>query len=355
VSIVRNGYQSNSNRYFIADFVDFRFRFLTFDVIGVVMLIGLAYLVVTARRSPLSLALLGMLAAAVVYYVADYIGVLANVPLLSFESNQIVDYVLGVGAGLAAVDAWRRARSNEALRARFGRGGVAAAFGVAAAVLGFSLGQTAVKAIPYVNEQRDAEYPAALLRDFRHAARGPIRDRVVLTDVTQLPVFLPVYVFNWYDTQSNTTPAARVNDRTDFLDRLSHETDPRAFALAILHNVYNRIDYVVLRRNTSGGYDYTFTDDAFPRPPIQRTFSYDSPLFDTAAFRRVETSSFTLFRVARSHDPLRSLQACPDDPGRADCRVLGALTRRFPEHLDAALTDLAARWQAARARVGPPG
>jgi hypothetical protein len=351
VSIVRDGYQSNSNRYYIADFVDFRFRFLTFDVIGVVMLIGLAYLVVTARRSPVSLALLGLLAATVVYYVADYVGVLANVPLLSFESNQIVDSILGVGAGLAAVHGWRLARSNEWLRARFGRGGVVAAAGLAAALLGFSLAQTAVKTIPYVTEQRNAEEPTTLLSDFRRAAGGPIRDRVVLTDISELPTFLPVYVFNWWDTQSNTTPAAHVNDRTDFLDRLSHEHDARAFAIAVLHNAYDRVDLVALRRNSAGGYDYSFTDDAFPRPPIVRTLTFDSPLFATPAFRRVETTSFTLFRVVRRRDPLASLRTCPDHPTRGDCQVLGALTRRYPGHLDGAATDLAARWEAARARA----
>jgi len=354
VSIVRNGYQSNSNRYYIADFVDFRFRFLTFDVIGVVMLVGLAYLVVTARRSPVSLALLGVVAAAVVYYVADYIGVLASVPLLSFESNQLVDLILGIGAGLAAVHGWRLARSNEALRARIGRGGIVALFGVATAVLGFSLAQTAVKTIPYVNEQRSASEPTDLIRDFQRAAGGPTKDRVLLTDVNELPTFLPVYVFNWWDTQSNTTPAARVNDRTDFLVRLSHEHDPRAFAIAVLHNLYDHVDYVVLRHNSSGSYDYTFTDDDFPRPPIVRTLTYDSPLFATPTFHRVETSSFSVFRVLRAHDPLAALRSCPDDPGRDACRVLGEVTRRFPGHLDGAVTDLAARWQA-RARAASRG
>jgi hypothetical protein len=164
-----------------------------------------------------------------------------------------------------------------------------------------------------------------------------------------------VYVFNWWDTQGNTTPAANVNDRTDFLIRLSKEHDPRAFAVAVLHNVYDRVDLVALRRDPGAGLDYTFTDDAFPRGPVQRTLVYADALFGTPTFRRVDTTSFTLFRVSHQRDPLRALRSCPGDPTPDACRVLGALARRYPGHLDRAVLDLAARWRAALARVGSGG
>jgi hypothetical protein len=352
VSIVSHGYQSNSNRYYIADFVDLPLRFLTFDVIGIVMLFGLGYLVVTARRSPVSLSLVGLLAATLVYYVGDYVGVLANVPLLSFESNEIVDVILGVGAGLGFLHLWRLAAANEALRARLGRGGVTATAGLVAALVAFSLAQTAVKAIPYVDEQRHAVEPAALLRDFRRAAAEPVANRVVLTDLSDLPAFLPLYVFNWWDTQGPTTPAALVNDRTDFLVRLSKERDARAFAVAMLHNGYDPVDLVALRRDASGDFEYMFTDDDFPRPPVARTLTYHAALFATPVFRRVDTTSFTLFRVSRRHDPLRALRSCPRAPALDACRVLGVLAGRYAGHLDGAVVDLAARWRAARARLG---
>ncbi len=352
VSIVQHGYQSDSNRYYIPDFIDLRLRFLTVDLLGLVMLFGLGYLLVTARRSPVSLALLGLLVAALLYYVADYVGVLASLPILSFEGNELVDAILGAAAGIGLVHLWRLASSSEALRARLGRGGVNLISLVAGALVAFSLAQSAIKAIPFVSEQRQTEYPAALLADFRRAAGGQVENRVVLTDIVELPVFLPVYVFNWWDVQSPTTPAARVNDRTRFLDRLSHESEPLAFSLAVLHNGYDRIDDVVLRPNPGGGFQYTFTDDAFPRPPVQRTLTYPDAVFATAAFRRVNTSSFTLFAVERRHDPLAALSSCPGRPNARGCAVLDEVTRRFPGDLDAQLTDLAARWQAARRSPG---
>jgi galactan 5-O-arabinofuranosyltransferase len=350
VAVLRNGAQVAFNRWYTPDYVDLRFRFLTFDVIGLAMLFGLGYLLVSARRSPVSMALLGLLAAALVYYVADYAGILANFPLLSFQSNDMVDAVLAAGAGLGAAQLWRAARASEPLRARLGRGGVTAVLSVTAVVVSFSLLQTAVKDIPYVPQQRQSQEPTQALDDFQRATGGHTTNSVVLTDIVELPVYLPLYVFNWWDAHY-MNPPARFNDRSAFLKRLSKETNPQAFALAMLHNVYDRIDYVALRPSPAGPFQYQFADDAFPKGTVERTFTYQEKLFTSSAFHRVDTVSFTVFVIRRHRDPLAGLASCPSRPARDACRVLGDVARRYPGDVDAAVLSLASRWEAARRRV----
>jgi hypothetical protein len=301
-----------------------------------------------------SLALLALLGAAFVYYLADYVGVLSNFPLLSTEANDVADAVLAAGAGVGAVELWRAARASEALRARLGRRGVNAIAAAVATVLGFSLAQTAVAAIPYVTQQRAARVPTELLTDFQRAAGRPVANSVVLTDLSDLPAFLPVYVFNWSDVQTPFSPSGNYQDRTNFLHALSLERDPTAFALALLHNVFDRVDFVALNRGASGAFQYTFYDDAFPRPPVQRTVEFPPELFRTRAFHEVDASTVTVFRVLRGHDPLRSLASCPRDPMRAACQVLGSVERRYGGDLDGAVADLAARWASARGRDPTP-
>ncbi|HEV2308911.1 MAG TPA: hypothetical protein VGU73_00195, partial [Acidimicrobiia bacterium] len=354
LSLLRNGGQVGFNRFYTSGFVDVRFRFLTFDVIGVVMLFGLVALLVTARRSVVSLALLSLLGAAFVYDLADYVGILANFPLLSTEANDVADAVLAAGAGIGAVELWRAARASTALRDRLGPNGVTAIAAVTAAVLGFSLAQTAVAGIPYVTEQRDARLPTGLLADFQRAAGRPVANSVVLTDSSALPAFLPVYVFNWPDVQTPFSPPGNYQDRTTFLRTLSGEHDPTAFALALLHNVFDRVDFVALNRGPSGAFQYTYYDDAFPRPPVVRTFQFAASLFSTRAFREVDTSTVTVFRVLRAHDPLRSLASCPRDPTRRACAVLASVERRYGGDLDGSVRDLAARWASARGRDPAP-
>src|ERR1700687_1901813 len=124
-------------------------------------------------------------------------------------------------------------------------------------------------------------------------------------------------------------PPPRSNARSAFLKRLSGESDPQAFAVALLHNVYDRIDYVALRVSPAGPFQYQFADDAFPRGVVERTFTYEQALFGSRAFRRVDTASFTVFLIQRHRDPLASLRSCPAAPSRAGCRVLGAVARRY--------------------------
>lgn len=349
IAVLRNGAQVAFNRWYTPDYVDLRFRFLTFDVVGLAMLFGLVYLLVTARRSAVSRSLLGLLAASLVYYVADYAGVLANFPLLSFQTNDVVDAILAVGAGLGAAHVWRVARGSEPLRARLGRVGVTAVCSVAAVVVSLSLVQTAIKGIPYVTQQRQSQVPTQALDDFQRAAGGPTTNSVVLTDVTELPVYLPLYVFNWWNAHY-MNPPARFNDRSAFLKRLSGESDPQAFAVALLHNVYDRVDYVVLRPSPAGPFQYQFADDAFPRGVVERTFMYPQALFATRAFHRVDTVSFSVFRIQRRADPLASLRSCPAQPRRDVCRVLGSVARRYAGDVDDAVLSLASRWETARRR-----
>ena len=350
VAVVRNGAQVAFNRWYTPDYVDLRFRFLTFDVIGLVMLFGLGYLLVSARRSRVSLALLGLLAAAFVYYIADYAGILVNFPLLSFQANDMVDAVLAAGAGLGAAQLWRTVRVSEPLRARLGRGGVTAVCSVAAVVVSFSLVQTAIKTIPYVDQQRQSHVPTQALDDFQHATGGRTKNSVVLTDVVELPVYLPLYVFNWWNAHY-MNPPARFNDRSAFLRRLSKETDRQAFALALLHNVYDRIDYVALRQSPAGTFQYQYAEDAFPRGVVERTFTFEQSLFDSPALHRVDTVSFTVFVVERHRDPLGALRSCPAQPRRAACRVLGSVASRYHGDVTGDLLALAARWEAARAHA----
>ncbi len=351
VAVLRSGAQVGFNRFYDPGFVNLRFRFLTFDVVGIVMLFGLAYLLVTCRHSAVSLALLGLLAASFVYYVADYVGVLVNFPLLSTDTNDLVDAILAVGAGLGAVQVWRVARSSEALRARLGRNGVSVIAAVTATVVAFSLAQSAIQAIPFVDQQRQSHEPTELLANFRRAAGRSVTNSVVLTDITELPTYLPLYVFNWTDVQTPSSPAGRYRDRTEFLDRLSRETDPQVFALALVHNVYDRIDYVALRPTAAGPFQYQFSDDAFPRGVKERTFTYPQRLFSSSVFRRVDTVSLTVFDIQRRHDPLAPLRSCPTHPRRDACRVLSTVAHRYSGDVEGEVLTLASRWEQARLRT----
>jgi galactan 5-O-arabinofuranosyltransferase len=350
ISIARHGAQIAFNRWYTPEFVDLRFRFLTFDLIGIVMLFGLVYLLATSVKSPVSLALLGLLVAAFLYAAVDYLGILSNFPLLSFQANDVTDTVLSVAAGLGAWQVWQFATKDPALLARFGSFAVRATLATVAVILVFALAQLGMDNMPYVKEQREAQYPSALLADFDRATQGKANNQVVFTDVSEIPVFENVFVFNWWDAHYMDPPAL-FNDRTDFMEALSRETNPTAFALAFAHNRYDTIHDVVFRPPSGDApFQYTYTADAFPKGAVSKTITYEPNLFTNRLFVRVDTPNLTVFRIDRGHDPLRSLESCPRDPQASQCRVLATVERHYASHVDGTLSALIAKWRAALAK-----
>ena len=186
------GYQ---NRYLDPTTVDVPLPFLTFDLVGFVLLFGLGYLVLSARRSPASMGLLALLAGAYVWIVLGYVGILVDVPLLTGKAVPVIQYTLVVGAAAGAVMIGRQIAANAEVRRRIGTTGLVLVLGGGAVVVATALGQDAINAIPYVKEQREAVRPTRLLTEFtrgdpwrlrRH--RRPHRRRAASGAATRLRV-----------------------------------------------------------------------------------------------------------------------------------------------------------------------
>jgi len=341
------GAQTMQNRYFESSQVPLPLDFLTFDLKGVVLLVGLVALAATASRSRLSLHLLGIVVAGYLVYLLGYVGFLGDNPLGTGHIPVVVNFCLAAGAALGVLELVRALVVEHRVHWIDARSAVGVVVAVVLAV-SFALGQVAVRNIPYVNEQRAASYPTDLIRNFERATRGKYADSVVLTDITDLPSFLPVYVFNTSDAHYSH-PAALFNDRAALLKKLSRETDPEVFALAFTHNRYDTIDYVALR-SASGGLSYNSLADAFPLGVSQVSLVFPEALFDSNAFTKVGNGSVTTFRVNHGDDPLRALRSCPQQPSAPKCTVLAPLLTRYASHLDDDARNLAEAWEAARAR-----
>ena len=190
------GYQ---NRYLDPAIIDVPLPFLTFDLVGFVLLFGLGYLVLSARHSPASRGCSrparGRVHAGIVF---GYVGILVDLPLLTAKTVPVIEYTLVVGAAAGAVVIGRQIAANTAVRRRVGTTGLVLTLGGGAVVVALALGQGAITAIPYVKEQREAVPPTRLLSQFARDPRALRRHRG-RHDVEQLPELLPVFVFNVWD------------------------------------------------------------------------------------------------------------------------------------------------------------
>jgi len=341
------GARTMQNRYFTADEVSLPLPFLHFDLEGLVLLGGLVALVVTAHRRRVSLHLLGLLGAAYALYLVGYLAFLADNPLDTLRTTGFIEFVLAAGAGLGAADLWRVATTAD-LGTRLDRTAATAVLAIGAVAAVFAFGQGAVRDMPFLDEQRAATYPSALIDGFVKATDGDYEDSVVLTDVTALSAFLPLYLFN-SENAHYSHPAARFDDRARLITALAGERDPEVFALALLHNRYDQVDYVALKPGVQG-LGYAWLADAFPNGAAPRSVTFREDSFATDAFEALpgSGSGLEVYRVRRGADPLRTLRACPTHPDRSACTVLGTLLDRYSAHLDDETTLLARRWRAAQ-------
>jgi galactan 5-O-arabinofuranosyltransferase len=314
------GARAMQNRYLDASTLGLPMPFFSFDLVGWCTLFGLAYLAVASWRSEVALALSTLLGAAYLWFVLGYVGILVDVPLLTVKTTALIDVILLTGAAIGAVHVGRVVAGSPVVRSRVGVAGASCALAVGAVMLTLALGSDAIASIPFVEEQRAAAVPTALLDTFTRATRDT-DDTVVLTDREVLPEYLPVFVFNvWNAHYSN--PAAQFDRRTRFLERLAGVDDPAVFAAALAHNRYDHVDSVALRRE-GDRLPYTFFDDAFPRGVSQRTITFRVEQFDSAHFASRGSSTLTVY-VPRAGDPLRTL----------DAGQRRALHRTFADDLD---------------------
>lgn len=346
------GARTMQNRFYGPSEVSFPLPFLQFSAVGVVSAVGLVSLAVLARRLVLARHLLGLLAGGYALYALGYLGVLAGSPLDTVRAVGVVEFVLAAGAGLGAVALWRTATAAPAdppprsttrvLPATDAR----VLLVVATLVFAVAVGQTAVRDLPFLDAQRDAEYPTETVDGFRAATRGRYTDSVVLTDGTALPTFLPVYVFNTNNAHY-ANPVADFTGRARFLTRLADETDPTTFALALLHNRFDPVDWVVLS-GTGRRHDYVWLADAFPNGSEERKIVFTDEQFGSPTFEPRAAPGQAVYRVDRDQDPLRNLRSCPRFPRETECRTLGRLSRHFGPDLEPATRSLIRRWRAAR-------
>ena len=343
--LTTSGATPMQNRYYTGAEVSLPNAFLAFDLRGFVLLGGLIWLAATALRRPLSMHLLGLIGAAYVVYLIGYLGFLADTPIDTLRVNGVIEFGLAAGAALGATDLVRLVVSRR-LYERIDPAAALVALAIGAVVVVFALGQDSVRSIPYLDQQRKAAYPTRLIDDFERATRGDTNGSVVLTDLTELSSFLPIYVFNTSDAHYSH-PAALFNDRADLLKELSRESDADLFALAFTHNRYDDIDYVALH-SSSGSLSYGYLGDAFPLGVSNVQLTFHESSFDSDAFTEVGNDSVTVYRVNHDRDPLRSLQQCPQQPSAAKCQVLGPLLQKYSTHLDDDARRLAEEWKAAR-------
>jgi len=313
-AIERGTWDPLQNRFYGLGAVAAPLPFLSFDLVGIVLLGGLLYLAARVRSSPILQTLALLLAAAYLWYAINYLAVVAGLPLLPDKATFLITWLLAIAAALGVVEAsrWLRDHANQLWPAWL----------LLLFVIVFALGQSVPHNIEFVDVQRAEKYPSKLLAGYRRAV-GDYRE-VLLTEVVALDLYLPnVYLFNvWNANYAN--PVADFTGRAAFVRRLGKEHDPNVFALVVAENRFDRITQLVFH---PGYLVYSFDDDNFPNGTRHRVVKFHPEVF--ADFTQILTDELEI--LVPPHPQLRD----------ASCETLRRADERYHQFLRTAVRDRA--------------
>ncbi len=297
-------FESLNNRWITLNSGDLALPMLEPTVVGALCLLGLGYLVLTAREG-LSRSLLVVLVALYLWHALGFVFLALDVPLMSFRMKTLVPLVLLSAAALGLV---------RGVRWILGRISVPAMWpvvAVGAGLLALLVGDGFVNRVvddPRIHAAHNETLPDGTLPPFHDTDKQPILPAatrvdaliqatyrgpghpVVLSDRTHLFTYQPYYGFvQWNANYSH--PTAQYHRRLEFLEEAAGSVSPVEFAAKTGDNPYDRIDAIVLRVDGDDLVYRTYDDD-FPFGTKARTVTIPSRLVTSEHFELTEIDGY---------------------------------------------------------------
>ncbi len=270
----------------------FSLPFFEISIVGLFLLVGLFYLLVTYSNErktisktitlqPLSLDILRIVSAAYFMITLGYLGYLTDRPFKPYTIMFLVKYLLLVGF-IMTVILWgkkfiKRIRSSYIRRAVY----------IVASLLFIFVTQRAVRELAthkHLDAAHSEQYPESFLDDFENVTGEDHIGKVVLADFSYqgLAVYLPVNEFIAWNAHYSH-PAGLFNERVAFLHNLSKIQDPALFAKKLMNNPYDRIDAIVMEA-VKEDYRLKYGPDTFPYKPSSESIWFPQYLFNSQYF-----------------------------------------------------------------------
>lgn len=294
--LTANQFYSLNNRWLLLDHGDLLLPMIEPDVYGLMNLVGLVYLVVSARTRVLSRALLVIFVACYVFHIAGFFLVAVDEPVMAFRMRLLSPFILLTASVLGLLELARLAM------ARLDRQRTQTAALALTALLAVYVLDRNISAIgdhPYMKgaqneplpsgtlsayhdpDAKPADVPADQLSAFIDARLPAGRHPVVFSDRIDLYAFYPYYGFVEYDF-SYSHPTAEFENRLAFLRALSNAS-PSEFAARTADNPYDHIDAIVLHVD-GNQLEYRFADLHWPSGTAHTRLTFARDVLDPAYF-----------------------------------------------------------------------
>lgn len=275
------GWNQLQARDFSLSNVFLAFPLFSFDLQGILLLIGAIHLVLTFRSDKVSFGLLSILLSTYLFMVIGYVAIIFDNPLKANIGMRLVPTILAISFLRCVGNLWKN-KVWEKLKIGNGR----FLFEVLLIIIALFIGQNYVHNIinEGVNAANETKYPEEFLRVFHDIFGYENQDKVMFADASYsgLATYLPIYTFVSPNAHYSH-PAAIFYERIEFINKLAELDDATLFAAAIMNNKYSKIDYILLEPEGSF-YRYKYGDDNFPFGRKSMTIYFSQSMFDDLFF-----------------------------------------------------------------------
>lgn len=338
--ISTGGWQVLQNRWLALGKIMMPLPFAAESFAAIGLLVGVLYLAASANTDRVSRSLLYFLVAVYGWFALGYVGMLVNMPLLSFRAYPLVYYVPALGLGFFLMRFWRgdwqgalRKMGNYPIsHLSLSRMGATLLI-----VMAFFFAQTTV-VVWLKNEDVPKavamEYPAEQMRALDDAIQGDYEDKTILLsrDYADWVAYRPFFTFlAWSAHYSH--PAGLFHERLDLLETLTTVHTPELFIAVLLHNRYAQIDHLLLRP-MGDAWTMTFLVDNFPIRNVQRRLAFAAENLTAPYIVATPALERVLLTPQQTADPLPRLRALdPTTAPLVDVALLYILVADFDQHL----------------------
>ncbi|MDH4158264.1 MAG: arabinofuranosyltransferase [candidate division Zixibacteria bacterium] len=283
IAAVIHGYDPAQQRWHHLGSTGILFKYQEFSLAGLLFLAAILYALRRARTA-LNRGLLLIAGTCTVFYlVGSLLGALDR-PVNLIKANEFILVIAGPFIGLALAGALRWARLRQKIR-------LAVPIAVSFLLVFFIHSFNSFAKTDLVRTARTARAPTWGLDATEMESR---KGRVFLTMHEELCSFYPVYSFMAHN-EHYSNPASRFRDRFRFLYVLQSVHDPFLLNLALRHNVFDAVDYLMPRLQ-DGRFEIIIALSNYPDKHRRHSLTFETRSVDDTAMFVKETGAH-LYRV----------------------------------------------------------
>jgi Arabinofuranosyltransferase N terminal len=288
------GSEPTQNRWFVSWMAVFNFPFLQVSHFGLVKLFGLLASLYFFKTNRVAAGLVYLLLGCYVYCLLGIMGAGFGIALLHYKTSYYIEFILSLmavhGFGLFYLQYREHAKLHKPILI------------LGLILVAFYSQEYQINMARVGQESAKVKYPQHLSETLLQLDSTRFASKTVYSNLDSLREFFNMDFFLTRNT-GYAHPASLHFSRNDFLDRLAHINDQKAFVAALMNNPFHKLDAFIFPKPDLAVIVRIETD-RFPYEPLGRFEVFPLNWFYDSHFKISEANNIVAIKLLHENNPL---------------------------------------------------